>query len=82
MKGGAVIATSSRATAWILVAAAVVVGVLLITGALLSSTPVVIEPPLWTPGGAVVGLLRVGLLAGIGVVVTAAAIWANRRWRH
>lgn len=82
MKGRKVIATSSQATLSILVAAAVIAGALYLIGVPLSSTPVTIEPAPWSLGSAVVGLLRVGLLSGVGVAITAAAIWATRRWRR
>ena len=78
MRAGGVGSTVIRATAWLMLAAAVVMGALALVGVATNSAPVDIVPEAWSPLGAVTGVLRVAFVAALGVAVSAAVPFLAR----
>lgn len=75
-----ILATSVRASACILLVAASIIGALeLVDQLATTSAPAEISPQPWAPLGALTGVLRLALLAALGVAVTAVATGLTRR---
>lgn len=77
-----VVATTVHAALWILLAAAAVGGVLELADLVSGTGAVGAAHQTWLPLGAVIGLLRVVLLAALGAAVTAAVLTLDRRLRR
>ena len=73
-----VVATTVRASAAILLAAALVVGVLQVVDVVGPGAPVRVADPSWSPLGALAGLGRVALLAALGAAATAIVLALHR----
>lgn len=83
MRGGdGVLSTSLRASAWILLAAAVVIGGLELLDTVVSSAPADIAPQPWSPSAALGGVVRVVGLAAIGAMITAVVLGVRPRLRQ
>lgn len=76
------LATTAAATLWILLASAVVGGVLELAALVSGTAAVDVAHQVWSPLGAVTGLLRVALLATLGFVVSATVLAVGRRLRR
>jgi len=80
MRGGdGVLSTSLRASAWILLAAAVVIGGLELLDTVVSRAPADIAPQPWSPSAALGGVVRVVGLAAIGAMITAVVLGVRPR---
>ena len=77
-----VVATTARASVWLLLAAALVVGALQVVNVVGPGAPVRLADPSWSPLGALAGLGRVALLAALGAAVTASVLALGRRLRQ
>lgn len=74
--------TTVRASGWVLLAAAVVAGLLEVADLLSVSAPEKIDQEAWAPLVALGGLSRVALVAALGIAATAVVLALARRVRR